>query len=259
MRYAAYHREVRSQVVDAASGRVLDAERIRISGGTPTTVGEIGTAIVGDTAVFGPTAPLLGSRYRFEVAPAIGSLSYTRVLLDYRQYLMPVRPYTVAMRFLHSGRYGPGGDDPRLLSTFLGSQYFVRGHRLDSRRCRPTLARVCDDELRGNQILVGNIELRFPVTGVLSRQIDYRFLPADAFIFADAGVVWAGSQSLASDLADSAASIGSVTFGQRRIISSIGGGVRVNAGGLPVEFAVLRAMDGPAPGWTFDLGFRVGF
>ena len=255
VRYAAYHREVRSQVVAVSSGRVLEAERIQTSGGVPTTVGEIGTALVGDTSVFGPTAPLLGSRYRFEVAPAIGSLSYTRVLMDYRQYLMPVRPYTLAMRLLHSGRYGRDGDDPRLLSTFLGSQYFVRGHRFDSRRCRPTLERGCDDELRGNQILVGNVELRFPLAGVLSRQIDYRFIPADAFVFADAGVVWSGARSLLTpELAAE-----NRQLGYRRIISSIGGGLRLNAGGLPVELAVLRAMDGPAPGWTFDLGFRVGF
>ena len=262
VRHAAYHRELRSQVVSELSGRVLDAGRVETSGGSPTTVGEVAAALVGDTSVFGPTAPILGSRYRFEIAPAIGSLSYTRVLADYRQYLMPVRPYTVAMRVLHAGRYGRDGDDPRLLSTFLGSRYFVRGHHLDSRHCRPTIERGCDDELRGNQILVGNLELRFPVAGVLSRQIDYRLLPADAFIFADAGVVWSGARSTASSGIVGLDPLMPVRIdgaGYRRVISSIGAGVRLNAGGLPVEFAVLRAMDGPAPGWTYDLGFRVGF
>jgi hypothetical protein len=48
-------------------------------------------------------------------------------------------------------------------------------------------------------------------------------------------------------------------FTRRSTISSFGGGVRLNAGGLPVEVVAVRALDGPAPGWSFDLGFRFGF
>jgi hypothetical protein len=48
---------------------------------------------VHDTTVFGLTGPLLGSRYRLEIAPAAGDLSYTRLLADYRRYMMPVKPY----------------------------------------------------------------------------------------------------------------------------------------------------------------------
>ena len=123
VRSASYHRDLRSQVVSAATGRVLEDNRVVSPGGVPTTVAEVGTALVGDTTVFGPTGPLLGSRFRLEVAPAVGTLSYTRVLADYRRYLMPVRPYSLALRLLHSGRYGRDGDDPRLLSSFLGSRY----------------------------------------------------------------------------------------------------------------------------------------
>lgn len=43
------------------------------------------------------------------------------------------------------------------------------------------------------------------------------------------------------------------------MISSVGAGIRVNADGLPFELMAVRALDGPAPGWTFDYGFRVGF
>jgi hypothetical protein len=42
-------------------------------------------------------------------------------------------------------------------------------------------------------------------------------------------------------------------------ITSIGGGVRLNAGGLPFEIAAIRALDGPHPEWHYDFGFRVGF
>ncbi|HEX7085600.1 MAG TPA: hypothetical protein VF198_04510, partial [Vicinamibacterales bacterium] len=66
------------------------------------------------------------------------------------------------------------------------------------------------------------------------------------FVFADSGLVWSrgrdGSQPMT-----------------RRIVNSIGAGVRINAGGMPLEFAVIRAMDAPARGWSFDFGFRTGF
>jgi Tol biopolymer transport system component len=247
VRHAMYHRELRSQISSAATGRVIATDRVSSSGGDPTTVGEVGAALVHDTTVFGLTGPLLGSRYRFEVSPAIGELAYTRVVADYRKYVMPVRPYSVAVRVLHWGRYGPDGEDPRLVSSFLGSNYFVRGHRLDLRYCPPDPTRVCGDQLLGSRVLVGNVEIRVPLSGMFSRQLDYGRLPADVFFFADGGMVWSGQRP---DVAPA-----------RRVngISSIGAGVRLNAGGLPFEVAAIRALDGPRPGWQSDFGFRVGF
>jgi Tol biopolymer transport system component len=240
VRHASYFREVRSQVSSLATGRVLDQDQATADGGIPTTVAEISAALVGDTTVFGPTGALVGSRYRFEVAPAIGDLAYTRVLTDYRHYFMPIRPYSFAMRLLHSARYGPDGDDPRLLSSFIGSRYFVRGHGLDARRCQPDASRRCGDELLGSRLFVSNLELRFPLWGLLSRKLEYGPLPADGFIFADGGVVWS-------------------QVNRSNVVSSIGAGIRINAGGLPFEVAGVRALDGPTPGWSFDFGFRVGF
>jgi Tol biopolymer transport system component len=247
VRHAAYRRDTRSQVSSVATGRVLERGSEESSGGDPTTVAEFGTALVRDTSVFGPTGPVLGSRYRLELAPAVGDLTYTRLLMDYRQYLMPVRPYTLAMRLIHQGRYGPDGNDLRLLPGFLGSSYFVRGHTSDARDCQPNPDRGCGDELLGSRQLVGNIELRVPVWGLLSRQLQYGPLPMEAFAFADGGVVWSKSQ------------IEAIGTTRRHTISSIGVGVRMNAGGLPFEFAALRALDGPAPGWSLDFGFRTGF
>ena len=241
VRHAQYRRDARVSVASAETGEVFDREQTEFSGGRPTTVAEFGAALVRDTTVFGPTGPLLGSRYRVELAPAIGQMRYTSVLADVRHYLMPVRPLTVAMRMVHSGRFGRDGRDPRLLPSYLGSSYFVRGHREDLRYCTPDPAQVCGDELLGNQLLVGNLEVRFPLWGVWSRQLDYnRFVPVDAFFFADGGIV------------------SSRTDG-RTSISSIGAGLRMNAGGLPLEIGAVRALDGPRPRWQFDLGFRVGF
>ena len=64
-----------------------------------------------------------------------------------------------------------------LLSNFLGSSYFVRGHRQDLRYCRPDATRVCGDDLLGSRLLVGNVEVRVPLWGIRSRQIDYGSVP----------------------------------------------------------------------------------
>jgi Tol biopolymer transport system component len=246
VRHATYHRDQRLQISSVATGRVLESEQVQTRGGAPTTVAEVGAALVRDTTVFGPTGPLIGSRYRLEVAPAVGQLSYTSVIADVRRYVMPVRPFTLAMRLVHSARYGGDGSDPRLLPSYLGSSYFVRGHRQDLRYCRPDATRVCGDELLGNRMLVGNLEVRFPIWGLRSRQIEYGVIPIDAFLFADGGIIsGAGSREPGA--------------GRRTGISSIGFGIRVNAGGLPLEVGAVRALDGPRPRWQFDLGFRVGF
>jgi outer membrane protein assembly factor BamA len=72
-------------------------------------------------------------------------------------------------------------------------------------------------------------------------------LPVEGFLFADSGLVWARSPAFA------AASRG------RQLVSSVGAGVRVNAFGLPLETAVVRATDASSRGWSFDLSFRYGF
>jgi Tol biopolymer transport system component len=248
VRHEIYHRELRSRISSPTTGRILATDRTLESGGDPTTVGEATAALVHDTSVFGLTGPLLGSRYRFEIAPAMGNLRFTRVVADYRRYTMPVRPYTLAFRLLHAARYGPDGDDPRLMSSYLGSNSLVRGHRLDVRNCTPDLTRVCGDELLGSRVLVGNVELRFPIWGVWSGRLDYGRIPADAFLFADSGLVWSGPPPANSALSRHANGI-----------TSIGGGVRVNAGGLPFEVTAIRALDDARPGWQTDFGFRVGF
>jgi Tol biopolymer transport system component len=251
VRHAMYHRELRSQIASATTGKVLSTDRVTSSGGDPTTVAEVGAALVHDTTAFGLTGPLVGSRYRLEITPAVGDLSYVRVLSDYRRYMMPVKPYSLAVRVLHSARYGPDGDDTRLMSSFLGSASLVRGHRLDLRECPPDLARVCGEELLGSRLLVSNVEIRFPLWGMLSRQLEYGWLPADGFLFADGGLVWSGTQLAGAGVA----AHGKGFTG----ISSIGGGIRLNAGGLPFEIAAIRSLDGPRPEWQTDFGFRVGF
>src|SRR5690606_20438356 len=50
-------------------------------------LGQVAAAFVGDNSYFGFTSPISGSRYRFEVSPRFGSLSFGTLLADWRRYL----------------------------------------------------------------------------------------------------------------------------------------------------------------------------
>jgi hypothetical protein len=248
-RHTAYRRSVNAISRALSDGAVISRTTESGFGGTPATVGEATAAYVRDTAAFGPTSPVLGVRSRVEVTTTFGELSATRVLLDYRRYMMPVKPYTVAARLVHLGQYGPDAADVRLLPNFLGSRQFLRGYGWNSLRCQANVEGECSafEELLGSRLLVGNLELRAPLMGIRSRDLRYGPVPVEGFLFADSGLVWARSPEFAA-----------VSAGNR-LISSFGLGVRVNAFGLPLELAAVRAMDAPSRGWSFDFSFRSGF
>lgn len=249
VRHIDYRLSVHSTARSLETGRILSRTSEEGFGGTPATVAEAGVAFVRDTAIFGPTSPILGGRSRFEVTSTLGELSVTRVLLDHRLYLMPVKPYTIAARLVHLGQYGRDAQDPRLVPTFLGSRQFVRGYGWSSLRCQPDVVGECSayDDLLASRLVVGNVEVRVPVLGMLKRELRYGPVPAEAFVFADSGYVWAQSPAF--------------TFAApgRRLISSFGIGARLNAFGLPLEIAAVRALSAPARGWSFDFSFRPGF
>ena len=242
VRHATYHRDLRSQISSAETGKVLATDRVE----SPRRVaddssgGERGAGARHDRLrPDGAAARIAVSiRDRAGRRPAV---VYER---DGRFPQVPDAGPSVLDRRARAafGRYGADGSDPRLLSNFLGSSYFVRGHRQDLRYCRPDATRVCGDDLLGSRLLVGNVEVRVPLWGIRSRQLDYGMFPADAFVFADGGRIWSGPTEPGS-----------------RMISSFGGGIRINAAGFPLELAAIRALDGPRPRWQFDLGFRVGF
>src|SRR5690606_33277552 len=82
---------------------------------------------------FGFTSPLQGGRYRFQVAPQIGTASYVTALADYRRYFF-AKPFTFAVRGLHVGNYGASIDDI-FAEEYLGYSYypgFVRGYSFNS-------------------------------------------------------------------------------------------------------------------------------
>jgi WD40-like Beta Propeller Repeat len=231
MHAVAYDRRTATQVYAGDTGRLLREIDSHGPGGAPLTLFEGAAALVYDTSLFGATGPVLGTRYRLEASPTMGDLSFLTMTADYRRYLMPVRPFTLALRAQHVGRYGTGAGDQRLMPLVWALRDLVRGYD-------PRLV------LTTSRLTVANAELRVPLVGPFGRVSGSNALPMDALVFADAGAF------------DSPVTSGRVG---RTLLRSVGAGIRLNAGGLVFEFDGVRMLDRPVAGWTYAINFRPGF
>jgi Tol biopolymer transport system component len=245
--------EVQRLAASLNTGQIVIDEREDLPSPSSLNLGEASAALVYDSSVFGATGPILGRRYRLEVSPSIGSLRYTGVLADIRQYLMPLRPYTFAFRLLHYGRYGDGGEDPRLVPLFLGYPYLVRGYDFDSfsaAECGVSASGNCPvfDQLVGSRMALLNAELRFPPFSALGGRRLYGPVPVDLLAFFDTGVAWTSQ--------DEADFLG----GERKRVSSVGFGARVNVLGFLVgEVDYVKPLDRPGRGWHWQFNFTAGY
>jgi WD40 repeat protein len=210
-------------------------------------------ALVRDTSVFGATSPVLGQRIRLEVSPVAGSLNYVGALADLRHYVMPVRPVTIAARVLHYGRYGSGGEDPRLTPLFLGYANIVRGYDTGSfsvAECGNSAGGVCPayDRLLGSRLLVGNVEARVPLFALFGAKNLYGPVPIEIGAFFDAGVAWdSGSKP-------------KLFGGTRELVKSVGGTARVNVFGFAVlQVDYSKPLDRPGRKPFFQFNLLTGF
>jgi outer membrane protein assembly factor BamA len=181
-------------------------------------------------------------------------VQYANVLADWRRYFMPVRPWTIAVRGLHYGRYGRDADDDRLIDLYAGYPEFVHGYGVGSFSAVECLRGSTDGEcdvfqnLLGSRMVVANIEVRAPIPGLASGEVEYGRLPVDVVFFMDAGVAWT-----AADRPDFAG-------GGRHLVRSVGGAARINLFGLlPLEVAVSRPLDRIDRKLRWQIGIRQGF
>jgi hypothetical protein len=252
-RQIAFTRERRTEHISTVTGMMIERETQPLPSEPSVGMAEAGAALIGDTAVFGATAPMIGSRYRVQATANVGGLSYATVLADYRRYLMPVRPYTLALRVVHSGRYGGDAGDVRLRDAYLGASTLVRGYGAGAvvRSDCPAGSSDCPalNTLLANRIVVAKLELRVPLWSTMTSTSKVRYgpLPVDAFAFADAGTGWGGEQRFGAGGSDG------------RVVRSVGAGVRVNVVGLIFEAAAVRPLDLQRSGWSFGFNLRPGF
>jgi outer membrane protein assembly factor BamA len=254
VRHLTFNLDIDSRGFAANTGEFLLEEEVNRELAAPLTLGEVTTALVTDTSIFGATGPVLGHRSRFEVTPAWGDLRFTTVVADARHYVMPFTPVTLAGRFLHIGRYGSSAESPRLTPLFIGYPSLVRGYDIgsfDFNDCGTTTDGSCPaiDQLIGSKLMVAGVELRAPLVGLFTGALEYGPIPAELVGFFDAGVAW--------DQGSRPRGFGN---GTRNWARSYGGGVRVNAFGFAIiELLGARALDRGNNGWRFVFGIQPGF
>ena len=173
------------------------------SGGPPLYYAQASAAFVGDNSFMAYTSPVAGGRYRFEVAPTIGTVRFNTGLADVRRYFFAVKPLTLAFRGFHYGRYGRDADDnTRLSPLFLGEETLIRGYGYSSlvsecdSQFDPTTGRCpVFERLLGSRVAVFNAELRIPLFGSPAfGLLNFPYLPLEVAPFFDAGMAWTGDQ-----------------------------------------------------------------
>lgn len=267
--------DIEYRVHNISTGTVL-VDTVLPSPGA-VTVGQASAALVYDNALYGVASPLLGQRYRIELGTAQGTIDFHTALLDFRKYIMPVRPFTIAARIMHFGRYGPDGERfRRLQPTFIGYDGLVRGYGYNSfdfyEECNsdPSSGSVdCPNytNLFGSKILVGNLEVRFPPLGLLGLGSGlFGYLPIEAVLFGDGGLAWYNKDpdTVQDPLAlnYSSPNIDDRAFflgGDRTPVFSAGAGLRMNVFGLMiVELDWVHPFN-RARGGHFQFSFTPGF
>ena len=189
--------QIQRQVIDQI-GQVYDQRLIDTTSRKPLYYGQGSVALVGDASYSAFTNPIQGSRYRFEITPTVGTLTFTTALADYRQYAF-LRPITFAFRGLHYGRYGKSSEDSTsLYPLFLGEEQIMRGYSVgsfDQNECgigtSATSSCPAFDRLLGSRLAVASFEIRIPVFGVPEYGLlNVPFLPLTLSPFVDAGLAW---------------------------------------------------------------------
>jgi Tol biopolymer transport system component len=244
---------VTSIVYSAATDEFLPGNTDTRGLGRRVELATSAAALISDTTIFGPASPIQGERYRLEIAPNVGSIDFTAVLVDYRRYVMPVAFYTIAARIIHYGRYGGGAEDARLYPIYINDPGLVRGYgtlQPLSAGCLVSSADMCQRSRGhvGSRILVGNVELRFPLLRPFgARHGMYGPVPIELALFGDTGVAWNRGEKPA------------LAGGSRPGISSVGMAVRIALGFAAAEFDVTRPFQRPEDGWTFGLNLIPGW
>jgi len=249
-----FSEQVSTVATSLVTGQTLLNDNQDLPAPSALKFGVTDAALVYDNSLFGATSPILGQRYRIEVSPNVGSITWFEVLADYRKYWMPVRPFTIAARLLHYGRYGSGAEDSRLVPLFLGYTGLVRGYDYNSFTSDELVPDSAGnvpilDRLFGTRLLVGNLELRFPLLGLFGiGKGYYGFLPIEFAAFYDTGVAWQTGIKP------------SFLGGDRKLVSSIGIAFRLNLFGYAVaEADYVKPLDRPLQGWFWQFNLTPGF
>jgi hypothetical protein len=251
--------QVLSSFFDSNTGQYLGQTLTDTTSIKPVYYAQGSVALVGDASYSAFTGPIMGSRYRLEVSPIAGSLSFTTALADYRKYFF-LRPITLAFRGLHYGRYGSDAENDTLLyPLFLGEEQLMRGYSVGSFKeseCGTQYSNtgVCPafDRLLGSKLAVASFEVRIPLFGVPEYGLfNLPYLPTTIAPFVDAGVAWRGGQSLQLGYSNDP--------NVRSPVVSTGLSTRVNVLGFAIlEAYIAHPFPRPGLGWIWVVQLAPG-
>jgi Tol biopolymer transport system component len=244
--------DLTTRLFDPKTGDLVSEQKQTISTFPTLNLALASSALVYDTSIFGVTSPIRGSRYRLQLDQTTGDLRYGAALADYRTYVMPFRPFTIALRGMYYGRYGRDAENPLLTPVFLGYGGLVRGYDYNSFEASEcgALTNACPvlDKLFGSRMILGSAELRFPLWGALGGDNFYGPLPVEMGVFTDAGAAWDRSGRL------------KLTGTDANLVRSVGALFRVNVLGFAVaEIDYVRPLDRPRRGWLWQFNLMPGF
>jgi Tol biopolymer transport system component len=243
------------RVYDPATGALLGSDSRDISAPDSLYMSSSGAALVYDTSVFGGVSPVIGQRYRIEGGVNAGSLNFVTALADYRRYYQVARPFSIAGRVLHYGRYGSDSEDNRMQQLYLGYPSIVRGYEagsIDAVECGPDLAETgaCPliERLLGSRIGAASLELRLAILGPLGIVPSSGVPPVEIAPFFDAGIAWTSDATP------------DFFGGSRGGITSHGVSLRFNMLGFFVgQLSLVHPNDRPSKNWIWEFSFLPGY
>jgi hypothetical protein len=261
-----FQRTIYTRVYSQISGGLIAYEKERVPMPPALSYGYLTAGYYYDTGIFGATSPILGQNIGLTVSPAVGSINFVTVSADFRKYFMPLRPFTLAFRALHLGRYGKDAEDNRFYPLYIAYWDLVRGYEsfsnaeLTAYQQDPSKA-FDPNRLYGSKMLMGNVELRFPLLGVLGIGKGYfGAWPLEFFGFFDWGIAYAQNPGSWWGGETSADVKPWFAGGNRKPLSSYGIGLRTNLFGyLVLGLNYVYPIDRPVRGWHLQLSISPGF
>ncbi|MBN2480245.1 MAG: PD40 domain-containing protein [Bacteroidales bacterium] len=174
-------------------GVFLGATKNKLDAPSGFNLQQVDVAYVEDNSYFGMTAPLQGHRARYQIGKYFGEVGFFSVLGDYRNYFFR-KPFGLAFRLYHYGRYGNKAENDIMSPLYLGYPWLVRGYDSRSIYNNNVDSESIDfdiSHLSGSRMAVGNIELRIPVIGPERLGlIKSRYVGTDFNLFFDGGLAW---------------------------------------------------------------------
>jgi hypothetical protein len=196
-----FQAEVDRLITDPTQTQVLGEERVNLPAPPAIYYAQPELAFVGDNSFGAYVGPVAGERYRLSYSPTVGNITFQTLLADYRKYFF-ARPFTLAFRGLHYGRYGKDAESGRISPLYLGEETLIRGYGFGSitqDECLTGATRLSTcpvfDRMLGSRLGVFNAEFRIPLFGGSEfGLLNFPFLPTEIAPFFDAGIAYTSNQ-----------------------------------------------------------------